>query len=579
MTTISASPEHLAAPILPFTHAWREKLGATVDPMGMVTPLMHAQLAWLLHPQELTEHSARFALDAFAVGLHAWRRAMGVPSLDPVVPQPDDTRFADPAWTEQASWDILKEYYLLLTRSSQDMLYDTPGLSGKERRRAAFWWRKALNVMAPTNCLWTNPVAQRLALETRGESLRRGLENFLADLAAGDIRMTDPSDFRVGENLATTPGAVVFRNRLLEVIHYSPTQPRVHAVPVVIITPWINKFYVLDLTPKKSMVRYLLDQGFDVYITSWKNPGADMAEIGFEDYLTEGIDTIVKVAQALSGADQVHAAAYCIGGTALCCYMAWAAGHYAADAQPVAHWTLFTTLTDFSHPGDIEVFVDPASVDYLCQAMQDQGYLDGRQMAASFRLLRANSLIWHYFVHGYLYGEKPAPFDLLYWNMDTTRMPARMHSWYLRELYLHNRLIQPDALQLAGQTINLERVSQPLYAVTADDDHIAPWRQSFRVMNHVRGPKRFVLSSSGHILGIVNPPVTPPKRRYRAGEAHRTDTCGAWEARHAWQPGSWWEDWMAWLKPLAGPLREAPALSSTRYKALSPAPGDYVLET
>lgn len=560
-------------------HDWREKITATVDPMGVCVPLLHAQLAWLLHPQELMEHWLEFSGDLMVVGQHAMRRASGVPSEDPVAPQPDDTRFADPAWTDHASWDIAKEWYLLVTRRIQDMLYLTPGISDNERRRAAFWWRKYLNAVAPTNFFWSNPLAMQQAMESNGESVRRGMKNFVEDLAAGDIRMTNPDDFKVGENLATTPGVVVARNRLLEVIRYVPIQPKLHARPMVIITPWINKFYVLDLAPKKSMVRYLLEQGFDVYITSWKNPDQSMSDVGFDDYITEGVDFIVTTARTLSKADQVSAAGYCIGGTALSIYMAWVARQYAADKQPVACWTLFTTLTDFSEPGDIEVFIDEGSVRYMTDSMMRKGVLEGKEMASAFRLLRSNSLIWHYYVHGYLYGEKPPAFDVLFWNMDTTRMPATMHAWYLNELYLHNRLVERDALQVAGQPIDLERIEQPLYAVGAEDDHIAPWRQTFRVTNFVRGPKRYVLSSSGHILGIINPVVTPPKRRFRAEMVHRTDSPDKWEARTEWQAGSWWEDWVAWLAPQSGGLRAAPAADKLSLRKLGAAPGMYVLET
>lgn len=559
-------------------HDWRERVTASIDPLGVIVPIMHAQLAWALHPQEMADHMLGFSSDLMAVANHAMRRAMGIPSEDPVVPQVDDTRFSDPAWTDHASWDIAKEWYLLVTRRVQDMLYETPGLSDNERRRAAFWWRKYLNAMAPTNFFWTNPLAMRLAVESNGESVRQGIWNFVDDLSAGDIRMTRPDDFQVGENLATTPGVVVARNRLLEVIRYQPSQPKIHARPMVIVTPWINKFYVLDLIPKKSMVRYLLDQGFDVYITSWKNPDQSMSDVGFEDYINEGVDFIVTTARSLSRVDQVSAAGYCIGGTALSIYMAWAARQYPGDKQPVACWTLFTTLVDFSEPGDIEVFIDEGSVRYLTDSMMRKGVLDGKEMASAFRLLRSNSLIWHYFVHGYLYGEKPPAFDVLFWNMDTTRMPARMHTWYLNELYLRNRLVKRDALELAGQAIDLERIEQPLYAVGAEDDHIAPWRQTFKIMNHVRGPKRYVLSSSGHILGIINPVVNPPKRRYRADSVHRTDSAAKWEARTEWQPGSWWEDWVAWLRPLSGELRLAPAADKLATRKLGDAPGTYVLE-
>lgn len=559
-------------------HCLHDQFDATIDPIGVIVPLVHAQMSWWLHPQELLENMSSFSNDLLVFSAHAMRRSLGLPSEDPFAPQPDDARFADAAWTDDAHWDILKEWYLLITRRIQDMLYETPGLSEKERRRAAFWWRQYLNAVAPTNFLWGNPQAQRLAIETHGASLQRGFENFLSDAEYGNIRMSETDNFKVGVNLGTTPGVVVARNRMLELIRYTPTQPKVHARPIVIVTPWINKFYVLDLTPRKSMVRYLLDQGFDVYITSWKNPDEPMKDVGFDDYITEGVDYAVKTALTLSKADQVLAAGYCIGGTALSIYMAWAAKAYPEKSQPVAAWTLFTTLTDFSAPGDIEVFIDEGSVGYLSESMRHKGFLDGKDLALSFRLLRSNSLIWNYFTNGYLCGEKPMAFDVLYWNMDSTRLPAKMHIWYLNELYLHNKLIQPDALTLAGQSISLERIQTPLYAVSAEDDHIAPWRQTFRIMNFASGPKRNVLSSSGHIVGIINPVVNPPKRKFRAAEVHRTDTVEKWEKRAPWQPGTWWEDWMQWLKPQAGEMHAAPEAAKLSAHKLGVAPGTYVLE-
>ncbi len=549
---------------------------ANVDPMGVAMPLLHAQLAWLAHPQELAEEMAAFSSKMLALQWHSWRRALGLPAEDIEKPNPDDTRFVDPVWTESASWDIAKEWYLLSTRHIQDMLYQTPGLSNQERRRAAFWWRKWLNAMAPTNFLLTNPVAMRKAVESNGDSLVRGMRNFLADLKAGTVRMTAPEDFHVGRNLATTPGQVVFRNRLLEVIHYAPSQRRVHAVPLVIVTPWINKFYILDINPRKSLVKHLVEHGFDVYITSWKNPGEDMREVGFDAYLVEGIACLVEVAQKISRASKVNAVGYCIGGSALAAYMAWANRHYPADGVPVSSATFLTTLVDFHKPGDIEVFLDEGSVNFLSQSMDRKGYLDGKEMAAAFRLLRSNSLIWHYVVHGYLYGEMPPPFDVLYWNMDTTRMPAAMHKWYLREFYLNNALIKKDALTIAGEKIDLERIVQPVYAVGAADDHIAPWRQTFRINNHVAGAKRYVLSSSGHILGIVNPPVLPPKREYWVASAERHDTPDNWRDRAEHVRGSWWEDWLAWLKPRSGRSGTPPPVSTAAFPALGKAPGSYV---
>ena len=558
--------------------ALHEAVEANIDPLGMAMPLIHAQLAWLAHPQEMAEAASGFSARMLELQWHSWQRMVGIPSEDVEVPNPDDTRFADKVWTESASWDVVKEWYLTMTHHIQDMLYETPGLSNRDRRRAAFWWRKWLNAMAPTNFLWTNPVALQKAAETNGESLIRGMRNFLTDLQAGNIRMTSTDSFKVGENLATTPGQVVFRNRLLEVIRYTPTQEKVQATPILIVTPWINKFYILDLNPKKSLVRYLVDQGFDVYITSWKNPDASMRDVGFDDYLTEGVGQAVDVVRGVSGAAQVHAVGYCIGGAALSAYMAWANARYAAKDVPVKTATLFTTLVDYSKPGDIEVFLDESSYQWLTRKMNEQGFLDGKEMASAFRLLRSNSLIWHYVVHGYLYGEEPAAFDVLFWNMDTTRMPARMHSWYLRNFYLDNSLIKKDALEIAGEKIDLGRITQPVYSVAAEDDHIAPWQQTFRINNFTSGPKRYVLSSSGHILGIVNPVVNPPKRNFRVAAAERHDTPENWLERADQCPGSWWEDWMAWLKPQSGALVK-PAGSSRKFPGLCDAPGTYVLES
>ncbi|HVB47318.1 MAG TPA: alpha/beta fold hydrolase [Burkholderiales bacterium] len=558
--------------------ALRENADAVLDPLGMLAPIVHAHTAWMLHPQELAELWSRFAGELLALQLHTASKLLGRNTADLVQQHGDDLRFTDPVWTSEVPWDLLKQWYLFFTRHIQDALFQTPGLSPKERRRAAFWWRKWLNAVAPTNFFFTNPVAVKKALETHGESLRRGFEIFMKDLEAGTVRMTSPEDFHVGGNLATTPGAVVFRNRLLELVHYAPMASEVRRTPVLIIVPWINKFYVLDLDARKSMIQYLLKQGFDVYITSWKNPTPDMAQVRFDDYLADGVHEAVRVARALSGADKVHAVGYCIGGTLLATYMAWLNRRHPREDVPVSSWTLFASLVDFRSPGDIEVFIDEASVRWLADLMRTRGYLDGKEMAASFRLLRSNSLIWHYVVHGWLYGERPAPFDVLYWNMDVTRMPYRMHEYYLREMYLKNNLVKPDALTIAGEPIDLARIHQPLYSVSAEDDHIAPWRQTFHINGHVTSPKRFILSSSGHILGIVNPPVTPPKRSFRAGAAHRGQAADAWHAKAELHEGSWWEDWSVWLAEKCGPLGAPPPLAREAFPKLADAPGTYVLE-
>ncbi len=561
-----------------------ESVGRSVskalDPYGVTGSLLNAQMAWLMHPLELGRAMSGLSADVIRLQSHVMRRALGIPSHDVVHPNVDDARFNDPAWTTSASWDILKESYLALTHRLEDMLFETPGLSDKERRRSAFWLRTWLNMVAPTNFFWTNPEAMARCAETHGESLRQGLKHFMRDAEAKNILMVEQDAFTVGKDLATTPGKVVFRNRLVELIHFTPTTAKVRATPIVIITPWINKYYILDLNAKKSMVKYLTDQGFSVFITSWKNPGADMSEVRFDDYLLEGVNEVVRVATEFCKVPQVHLVGYCIGGTLVSAYMAWANKHFAADNMPVAHWTLFTTLTDFAHPGDIDVFIDEACIDALDESMAEKGYLDGAEMATSFRMLRSNTLIWHYWVNSYLLGEPLPPFDVLFWNMDTTRMPHAMHSFYLREMYLHNNLIKRDHLKLAGESIDLDRIVQPLYAVTAEDDHIAPWKQCYRIRKYVNvnAPVRFALSSSGHILGIVNPPVNPPKRSFRVADAERNEHWEQWHEHTEPQPGTWWEDWTRWLGERTGEMVDAYPATRRNFLSLGDAPGTYVLE-
>ena len=550
------------------------------DPFGVTSSLLNAQMAWMMHPQELMRAASALSGDLLALQTHVMRRALGMPSEDVITPNPDDVRFADPIWTDAATWDIIKEWYLAFTRRLEDMFFETPGLSDKERRRSAFWLRKWLNMVAPTNFFWLNPVALERFVATSGDSLARGFKNFLRDAKARNIQMVEPDAFVVGKDLATTPGKVVFRNRLVELIHYAPTTEKVRAMPIVIVTPWINKFYILDLTSRKSMVRYLTEQGFSVFITSWKNPDASMSEVRFDDYLLEGVNEVVRVASEFCEVPKVHLVGYCIGGTLVTTYMAWANKRFGADAVPVAHWSVFTTLTDFSHPGDIDVFIDEACIGALDESMAKRGYLDGSEMATSFRMLRSNSLIWHYWVNSYLLGEPLPPFDVLFWNMDTTRMPRAMHSYYLHEMYLHNNLVKRDKLTIAGETIDLDRIVQRLYAVTAEDDHIAPWNQCYRIRKYinVNASVRFVRSSSGHILGIVNPPVNPPKRSYWIGEPERNEHWEHWFDRAEKKTGTWWEDWTQWLDERCGEEVAAYPVANNSFPALADAPGTYVLE-
>lgn len=567
---------HALSPV----EAASRQVSKAMDPYGVTSSLLNAQMAWMMHPQELARATNALSGDLVALQLHVMKRAMGLPSEDVITPHGDDARFSNPVWTESATWDIIKELYLAYTRRFEDMLFETPGLSDKERRRSAFWLRNWLNMVAPTNFFWLNPVAMERFVQTGGESLRDGWENFQRDAEAKNILMVEPDAFEVGKDLAYTPGVVVFRNRLMELIHYAPTTEKVRAMPIVITTPWINKFYILDLTAKKSMLKYLTDQGFSVFVTSWKNPDQSLSDIRLDDYLLEGVHEAVRVASEFCKVPKVHLVGYCIGGTLVSTYMAWANKRFGADKVQVAHWTLFTTLTDFSHPGDIDVFIDESCISALEESMAKKGYLDGTEMAASFRMLRSNSLIWNYWVHSYLLGDTLPPFDVLFWNMDTTRMPQAMHSYYLREMYLHNNLIKRNKLTIAGESIDLDCVVQPLYAVTAEDDHIAPWKQCYRIRKqiNVAAPVRFVLSTSGHILGIVNPPANPPKRSYWIAEPERNEHWEHWYERAEKKPGTWWEDWTAWLGERTGDLVDAYPTSNRKFPSLGEAPGSYVLE-
>jgi polyhydroxyalkanoate synthase len=560
---------------------WSEQLGKlhqALDPFGIAASFRKAGEGWLANPEQLASALSQLTRDVQSLQLNAWQTATGL-KPDPVqIPKPDDERFSDPVWNESAPFSLLKQYYLLYTHWLEEALFDAPDTPAKERRHAAFWARQWLNAIAPNNYLFTNPVALKKFWESGGTTLSHGLKQWLDDLHTGDVQMVDRSAFQVGKNLAMTPGAVVYRNDLMELIQYAPTTAQVHAIPIVIFPPWINKFYILDLNEKKSFVRYLVAQGYTVFVVSWRNPTTAQSETTFDDYLMQGMREAVDAARAICGSPQVHAVGYCIGGTALAAMMAWYNAEYPDAANvPVAHWTLLTTLTDFSRPGGIEVFLNEETINSLDTMMAQQGYLNGRDMARAFRLLRSNSLIWHYFVHNYLYGETPPAFDVLFWNSDVTRMPRAMHAFYLREFYLHNKLIQKDGLKLAGHGIDLGRIRQPLYAVGCVEDHIAPWKAAFKIADKLQAPVQYTLSSSGHILGIINPPVTPPKRSYWSGPC-REQSPDEWKHQCKEIQGSWWPHWTEYLSGQCGPMVPARQPGSAEHPVLEAAPGRYVMD-
>ncbi|MCC8988307.1 MAG: alpha/beta fold hydrolase [Candidatus Contendobacter sp.] len=561
------SPTAAAVPQSPF------------DPFDIFGSSLAVQQAWLRQPERLAAIVQDLALDAVRVHSRLARAGCGIPSDPEVTAVRFDERFQQAAWTDQPWFAYLKESYLLYSRWLEDAIYATEDVDPQQRRRAGFWTRQWLDALAPTNFFWTNPEALNRAHASQGVSVLQGWQHWLEDAAAKNVQMVKPDAFEVGHDLATTPGQVVLRNELLELIQYAPATAQVRAMPIVLVAPWINKFYIMDLSPRNSLIRYLVSQGFTVFVTSWKNPGPEARATTLDDYLLKGVRPAFEAARTICNVPQIHATGYCLGGTAVAMLLAWLNAD-ATDraANPVAHWTTFTTLTDFSDPGEIGVFLNPGSFDFLRQRMAKTGYLDGADMAGAFRMLRPNSLIWHYVIHSYLYGEDLPPSDVLFWNCDSTRMPAAMHEFYLQELYMNNRLIEPGGLEIGGRRLDLGAISQPLYAVGAEQDHIAPWKQTFRLCGLTGGPARYVLATSGHILGIINPPVTPPKRRFWVGDATGAQDAEAWREQVEKAPGSWWDDWTRWLGERCGPLGTPPSLGSAAYPPLEPAPGRYVRE-
>lgn len=549
------------------------------DPHGIGKTFLKLQQAWLNHPQELMEVQQELVANACALQLNALACVIGDFPAPLAEAAEGDERFSDAVWKENPGYCLMMQHYLAYTRSLARIVYDTPGVPRKDAHAGAFWTRQVFNALAPTNFLVTNPEALHKAWHSGGASLVRGVQNMFSDLKARDIQMVDSTPFKLGENAANTPGSVVFRNDLIELIQYAPTCKKVHAMPIVFVPPWINKFYILDLNEKKSMVRHLVAQGYDVFIISWKNPGAEMADCSFEDHMFDGVLAAIEVARAICKAPQIHAVGYCIGGAGLSALMAWLNRKYASQAKvPVAHWTLLAALTDFSRPGEVSTFINEESLATFDALMTKQGYLDGKQIGWSFRMLRPNSLIWHYVVHKYLYGETAPAFDVLAWNVDSIRIPRATHSFCLHQIYEKNNLAKKDAMVIGEYPIDLGRVRQPLYIAGAVDDHITPWLGTFKTAALVGGPVRYALATAGHILGIINPPDPKSKREYWVGDATGETDAREWQAKQTHQIGSWWNDWTAWLAERCGPMRAPATVGNKQYPPLCDAPGTYVRE-
>ncbi|GAA0603447.1 class I poly(R)-hydroxyalkanoic acid synthase [Caenispirillum bisanense] len=546
------------------------------DPLNLGQAFLEMTTRLMADPTKLVEAQMTLWQNYLQLWTNTARRMMGE-KTDPVVtPEPGDRRFKDETWQDNEVFDFIKQSYLLTSRFVQDVVNQTDGMDDHTRKKLDFFTKQYVDAMAPTNFALTNPEVLRATVESGGENLVKGLEHLLDDLERGHgrlrISMTDEKAFTVGENVAATPGQVVFQNDLMQLIQYTPTTEKVREVPLVIVPPWINKFYILDLRPKNSFIKWCVDQGHTVFVISWVNPDEKLAQKSFEDYMREGTLAAMEQARAQTGAAKVNMVGYCLGGTLLASTLAYLAA--TGEADQVASSTFLTTLTDFEKAGDLKVFIDEDQLKSLETKMDEAGYLDGADMATTFNMLRANDLIWSFVINNYLLGKDPFPFDLLYWNSDSTRMPAAMHKFYLRKMYLENKLREPGGIELCGTPIDLGAVKTPVYMLSTREDHIAPWVATYELMNRVAGKSKFVLSASGHIAGVVNPPAAA-KYCYWTN-SRKAKTADAWLKGAEQHEGSWWTDWDAWVKAFGGKEVAPRDPAKGKLKALEPAPGSYV---
>ena len=490
-------------------------------------------------------------------------------------PDSGDRRFKHSAWDENPVFSFIKQSYLLAADNMLSAVADTEGMDENTARKVRFYTKQFVDAMSPTNFLLTNPEVMEATLESKGENLLRGMQNFIDDFDAetGQLRitMTDREAFELGRNVATTPGKVVFQNELFQLLQFEPATAQANARPLLVIPPWINKYYVLDLQPQNSMIKWLVEQGHTVFVVSWVNPDEKLGHKDFEDYVMEGALAAIDAVETATGEPAVNLVGYCIGGTLLAATLAYM---QAQGDTRAASATFFVSLIDFSIPGDLGVFIDEEQLESLENTMNERGYHDGREMAATFNMLRANDLIWSFYVRNYLLGKEPFPFDLLYWNADSTRLPARMHSTYLRTMYLENEFREPGGLTVAGVPIDVSAIQTPAYFISTEEDHIAPWEGTYLGAQLLSGPVRFVLGKSGHIAGIINPPEANKYGYYTGPEVEASS--GEWRAAAEQHDGSWWTDWQAWLEQYAGEKIPARQPGANGRPVVEDAPGSYV---
>jgi polyhydroxyalkanoate synthase subunit PhaC len=559
----------------------RQKANGNGSAIGMGDPLNIGQAFFemtarlMADPGKLVQAQLSLWQDYMSLWQATARRFAGEPATPVIEPAAEDRRFKDAAWSDNQLFDFIKQSYLLSARWMQSTVRQVDGLDDRTAKKVDFYTRQFVDALAPSNFVMTNPEVLRATVESGGENLVKGLEHLLEDLERGrgklSIRMTDLDAFALGQNIAVTPGKVVFQTDLMQLLQYTPTTETVFRRPLLIVPPWINKYYILDLREKNSFIKWAVAQGHTVFVVSWVNPDERLARKTFEDYMREGLLAALGAVEQATGERSVNVIGYCLGGTLLAATLAYMAE--TADDR-VASATYFTTMVDFEEPGELGVFIDEEQLAALEERMSETGYLDGSAMATTFNMLRANDLIWSFVVNNYLLGKDPFPFDLLYWNSDSTRMPAAMHSCYLRRMYQENKLIEPGGITLGGVPIDLRKIATPTFILSTKEDHIAPWKSTYAATQLYRGPVRFVLAASGHIAGVVNPPAA--EKYHHWTNAKLPDDPDAWLTDAKQQPGSWWPEWARWVAKYGGGKVPARQPGDGKLTPIEDAPGSYV---
>ncbi len=550
--------------------------GKSSDPMNIGAAFLEMTSKMMSDPEKIIQAQASLWQDYMQLWSNAARSFSGEQVEPMATPEKGDRRFKHEEWEENGVFDYFKQSYLLTSRWFVDTVRDVDGLDDKTAKKVDFYSRQFMDALSPSNFVLTNPEVLRATLESNGENLVKGLDNMIDDLEKGKgklkISMTDHKAFKVGENLALTPGKVVYQNELMQLIQYEPTTKQVHRRPLLIMPPWINKYYILDLSPKNSFIQWAVGEGLTVFIISWVNPDERLSHKSFDDYMLEGPLAALDAIEKATGEREVNMIGYCIGGTLLACMLSYMK---AKGDERVTSATYFTTLLDFTDAGELSVFIDEEQLAALEHEMKEKGYLEGHSMATTFNMLRANDLIWSFVVNNYLLGKDPFPFDLLFWNSDSTRMPADMHSFYLRAMYHDNLMVKPGGITLAGVPIDISKIDVPSFLLSTREDHIAPWHSTYAAVNLFKGPVNFVLSASGHIAGVINPPQAG-KYNYWTNSQSPEDPDEWFELADAHE-GSWWPEWSRWVAEFGGGKVKARKPGDGKLKVIEDAPGHYIL--